>query len=218
MKSLPEADFPRVVPKITVLAGVPLVALLAGSIVRGQAVPDSDIVRQTSVEVVTAAASTGDGGQAWGGHQTRIVRTVDGVFTAYTANGAGPLAREWRLVQRTDERRWDVIARGTAGKDPVNLLAAPSGTLYVIGWPDGVGSTYVFPDPLGQLSLVATRDVRWSALGYQQPPGSFDYVFNAFRYWRSRDVTSKPVEPFTFVEEPPTRDDPEPYLNAQMDA
>ena len=32
------------------------------------------------VEVVTANAVIGDGGNNWGGHQTRIVRTKDGVF------------------------------------------------------------------------------------------------------------------------------------------
>jgi hypothetical protein len=256
-------------------------------------------IAQSAVEVVTANASTGDGGQAWGGHQTRIVRTAAGVFTAYTVAGDGPLARYWYLVQRQPDGTWAVIASGGSGKDPVNLLASPSGTVYVIAWPDGVGTiwagrptggpgqvamtrevipqvvrdhwpyasagidadgnhcvlssqggqtpggrfdyacylpargrwithraeldfkyayTYVFPDPGGQLSLVATRDVRWSALGYQQPAGSFDYVFNAYRYWRTRELVSRPIEPFTFVEEPPTRDYPDPYLNAQMDA
>jgi hypothetical protein len=276
--------------RIPVVAGALLLPLLTPP-------GGSSTIRQSPVEVVTTRAATGDGGQSWGGHQTRIVRTDEGVFTAYTVDGAGPLARQWRLVQRQPDATWKVIATGTSGKDPVNLLASPSGTLHVIGWPDAVGTiwsgrpqngavtmtsqtipqvvrdhwpyasagidaegnlcvlssqggqtpggrfdyacylpvrgrwitqrteldykyayTYVFPDPLGQLSLVSTRDVRWSALGYQQPPGSFDYVFNAFRYWRTRDVTARPIQQFTFVEEPPTRAYPEPYLNAQMDA
>ena len=115
-------------------------------------------LHQTPVEVVAANTSTGDGGQAWGGHQTRIVRTADGVFTAYTVDGDGPLARHWYLAQRQPDGTWPVIASGGAGKDPVNLLASPSGTLYVIGWPDGVGTIWA-GKPSGAGALTMTRDV-----------------------------------------------------------
>ena len=87
-------------------------------------------------EIVTDSAVTGDGGNAWGGHQCRIVRTDDGVFTAYTVEGGGYLEREWHVVQRTTSG-WTMIAQGVAGREPVNLLAGPEGTLYVIGWPEG---------------------------------------------------------------------------------
>ena len=205
-------------------------------------------VYQSEVEVITNHAAIGDGGNNWGGHQARIVHTQDGVFTAYTVDGSGPLSRNWKLVQRQINGSWNVVAEGIAGREPVNLLASPDGTLHVIGWPSGVGTiwsgkpdngtltmttekipnvasgdwpyssagtdengdlcilssvggeapvgwfkwacyipsksewisqaskldyrfayTYVLPKPGGQLSLVSTRDVLWSALGYKQP-------------------------------------------------
>ncbi len=253
-------------------------------------------VRQTKIEVVTDNAVTGNGGNAWGGHQTRIVHTQDGIFTAYTVAGDGQFSRDWRLAERQSDGTWSVIASGKAGQQPVNLLASPDGTLHVIGWPsgtatmwsgkpnsgtismtaeriphltagnypyssssadangdlcvvssDGFGApgildfacyvpqkgawvtqtkkldyrynySYVFPEPNGQLSVVATRDVLWSALGYKQPPGTFDYVFNAFRYWRTEDISNKPLEQVYFLEEKPTTQYPNVILNAQEDA
>jgi hypothetical protein len=273
------------------LLGAAAIALLSAG------VPQAAPPRQTPVEMVWPDTATGDGGNAWGGHQTRVVRTAEGVFTAYTVESEGPFLRQWRLVRRQDDGTWTVIALGGAGKDPVNLLASPAGTLYVIGWPGGVGTlwtirpsdtpvtttttgipqvarghwpyasagidadgnlcvlsssggetrggtfdwacylpirgqwltrssaldfrhayTYVFPDPILQLSLVSTRDVRWEALGHQKPPGAFDYAFNAFQYWRTRDLRSLPIQSFSSAEERPTAAHPAPYLNAQMDA
>jgi hypothetical protein len=95
-----------------------------------------DAPRLTTLEVVTSDAAAGDGGNGWGGHQCRIVRTRDGVFTAYTVPGKDDMNREWRLAWRRDEQ-WKVIAGGLAGREPVNLLASPDGTLHVIGWPEG---------------------------------------------------------------------------------
>jgi hypothetical protein len=254
-------------------------------------------IHQTGIETVTDNAATGDGGNSWGGHQTRIVHTEDGIFTAYTVEGGGYFSREWRLATRQANGTWAVIAQGGAGREPVNLLASPDGTLSVIGWPNGVGTiwsgkpesgtltmtattipnvatgywpynsagidqvgnlcalsstggenpggtfdwacylpsqsrwitqtneldyrycyTYVFPDPDRQLSLVSTRDVRWEALGYQKPPGASDYVFNAFRYWRTRNVISETIQQLSYAEEAPTDQYPAPDLNAQMDA
>jgi hypothetical protein len=251
-------------------------------------------VRLVNLEVITDQAATGDGGNAWGGHQARIVRTRDGVFTAYTVPGMDddPTHREWRLVWRKDGA-WRVIAQDKVGRDPVNLLAGPDGTLYVISWPGGAGTawigkpdgdelemekelipgvapgfwpyasagidssgalcvlsstgekpgfffwacrqpedgqwtrqvtrtpyrycyTYVFPSD-GALSLVSTRDVRWRLLGYEQPEGTFDYVFNAFRYWHTDDI-AKPMQEMAFVEEPPTEKYPDVRCNAQLDA
>jgi len=253
--------------------------------------------RQTALEIVTNNAAIGNGGNNWGGHQTRIVHTQQGIFTAYTVEGSGEFSRVWQLAQRQSDGTWAIIAQGDAGMNPVNLLASPDGTLHIIGWPNGFGTmysgkpqngkiaitseripnkyqgnfpyssagidasgnlcilssdggqtpggtfswacylpsksqwvpqnsqldfkycyTYVFTGPNGQLSLVATRDVRWSALGYSQPPGSFDYVFNAFRYWRTNDINSDPIKVLTFAEEVPTEQYPEPFLNAQTDA
>src|SRR5262249_835261 len=94
-------------------------------------------IHQSPVEIISMNTATGDGGNRWGGHQTRIVHTRDGVFTAYTTNGAGYLAREWHLAKRLSSNNWAVIAEGTAGREPVNLLASPDGTLHIVGWPEG---------------------------------------------------------------------------------
>jgi len=88
------------------------------------------------LEVVTEQAAPGDGGNAWGGHQTRIVRTGEGVFTVYTAAGGsgGRFNRSWRLMRRT-EAGWSEVASGPSGREPVNLLAGPDGRLHVVAWP-----------------------------------------------------------------------------------
>ena len=78
--------------------------------------------------------------------------------------------------------------------------------------------TYVFPHPNRGLSLVATRDVLWETLGYTKPAGEFDYVFNAFRYWHTDDISTTPTQERTFLEEVPTTQFPAPFLDAQIDA
>lgn len=95
-----------------------------------------DEPRVVTVEMVTDQAATGDGGNSWGGHQCRIVRTRDGVFTAFTVPGRDELSREWCLAWRGDAV-WKLVARGPSGREPVNLLASPDGTLHIIGWPGG---------------------------------------------------------------------------------
>ena len=87
-------------------------------------------------EVVSDSAAADGGGNAWGGHQCRVVRTQYGVFTAYIVEGIDPFMNEWYVVHKSSDG-WNVIAQGVAGQEPVNLLAAPDGTLYVIGWPNG---------------------------------------------------------------------------------
>src|SRR5438105_10272972 len=91
----------------------------------------------TRFDVVSTSTATGDGGNAWGGHQPRIVRTRAGTFTAYSVStGRGVLRRGWRLAQETPSG-WRVIAGGKAGREPPALLAGPRGELYVIAWPSG---------------------------------------------------------------------------------
>ncbi len=247
-----------------------------------------------SLETITNDAATGDGGNVWGGHQTRIVRTNQGVFAADLTAGNGYKRKQWNLARRTARGTWRVIAQGNAGREPVNLLAAPDGTLYVIGFPRGTakmwsgkptrrsiemsvqtipgmpqgfwpyvsagidaqgnlcalasdgdapgglhlacfhpntetwttrsyatdyrfGYTYVFPQG-DSVSLVNTRDVTWGALGYTQPPNTFDYVFNAFRYWHTDDVGNASLQARDFLEQPPTTEFAAPFLNAQPDA
>lgn len=271
---------------------VMLVACARAQPARQSQEPPSAQVQVVDLQAVTREAATGDGGNAWGGHQCRIVRTRDGVFTAYTVPGTDDFHREWRLVWRKDGE-WRVVAQGMAGRDPVNLLAGPDGTLHLIGWPGGGGTlwlgkpegdglemrqeyirgvaagnwpyasagidesgnlcvlssagekpgyffwacrppaggqwlaqlttlphrycyTYVFPAGRS-LSLVSTRDVRWQVLGYRQPPDTFDYVFNAFGYWHTDDI-SEPLQEVAFVEELPTEQFPDVRCNAQIDA
>lgn len=271
-----------------------LLVVASGSSAHAAGKPKKPRTVTVQLETVTDNAATGDGGNAWGGHQTRIVRTQQGVFAAYLVAGKGYTRKQWQLARRTKRGTWRVIARGNAGREPVNLLAAPDGTLYVIGYPRGAGKmwsgkptrrsiemtvqnipgmprgfwqynsagidpqgnlcavasegdkpgalhvscfnprtavwttrtfetdyrfayTYVFPDENG-VSLVNTRDVTWGALGYTQPPNTFDYVFNAFRYWHTGDVASAELQARDFLEEMPTADYAAPFLNAQPDA
>ena len=261
--------------------------------------PAEPFARQTNIEVVTNNASPNN---PWGGHQTRIVHTQDGIFTAYIVEGSDILSRVWQLSKRQSDGTWTVIAQGDTGSNPVDLLASPDGTLHIIGWPNGIGKlwsgkpkdgilvmtsmlipitipdvyqgsnslryssgidasgniaillsfggkgaggefkwgyyvpsqsrwvtpatgldymytyTYLFPGPDGQVSLVATRDVPWAELGYTQPPGSSNQVFNAFRYWRTGNIYSEIIQVLSFAEEIPTDQYPYPILNAQTDA
>ena len=251
---------------------------------------------QSKIEFVTGSAATGDGGNPWGGHQTRIVHTQDGIFTAYTV-GTDYFNREWRLAERQPDGTWKDIATGNAGREPVNLLASPDGTLNIVGWPSGYATlwagkpengsvvmkesripmqlagywpynsagiyangelcvvsseggeqpggrfyiscylpisktwktltintdyrfcyTYVFPGIGGDFSLVSNRDVRWSALGYQQPAGSFDYVFNAFGLWHTGDFLKDPLNRVFSIEQKPENLGDYVYLDAQQDA
>jgi hypothetical protein len=71
---------------------------------------------------------------------------------------------------------------------------------------------YVFPGTNGQLSLVATRDCGWTELGYAQPPGTNPWIFNAFRYWRTNDVSSETIQVLSSAEEIPTDQYPNPFL------
>jgi hypothetical protein len=97
------------------------------------------------VELVSDQALVGDGGNNWGGHQTRIVRTRDGVFIAYTTGESDPpgpwraysgTPRSWKLAVRKDGG-WPVLAEDKSGREPVNLMASPDGGLHIIAWPGG---------------------------------------------------------------------------------
>lgn len=114
-------------------------------------------VHQSDVEVVTNTAVTGDGGNNWGGHQSRIVHTQDGVFTAYTVETGNALNRNWKLAQRNNDGTWVVVAEGISGREPVNLLASPDGTLHVIGWPGGVATMWSGKPDHGTLMMEPER-------------------------------------------------------------
>jgi hypothetical protein len=114
-------------------------------------------VRQTKIEVVANNAATGDGGNSWGGHQTRIVHTKDGIFTAYTVEGNDYLNREWRLAERKTDGTWTVIAKGESGREPVNLMASPDGVLNIIGWPKGLATIWSGKPKDGTLAMTVSR-------------------------------------------------------------
>jgi len=235
--------------------------------------------------ITTNALAGGDGGNQWGGHQCRIVRIPEGIFTIYTSGDENHFERQWHLMQRK-ATGWHEIAVDKSGREPVNLMAGPDGMLHIIGWPgyqgtmwsgipkngeikltnekiiavyngshpynsagiDSAGNicvissvddnevggrfqwayydaaqkqwqgrvsfidyrhcyTYVFPHPDRAISLVSTRDVRWQTMGYQQPPNTFAYVFNAFRYWIIEDI-NQPLLEMVFLEETPTPEFP----------
>lgn len=98
--------------------------------------------QNTNVEIITSNAAIRDnhneGDNAWGGHQTRIMRTNDGVFTAYITRDSKGFEGQlvWELAWKKDDE-WHVAAKGLVGKEqPMNLLASPDGTIHVIAWPE----------------------------------------------------------------------------------
>jgi len=137
----------------------PLSAADAPDREQGGATVSAPIVER--VELITDQAVVGDGGNNWGGHQTRIVRTKDGVFTAYTTGKSDPpgawraydgTPRFWKLATRTDAG-WKVLAEGQSGREPVNLMAAPDGRLHIIAWPDQTPHLWSGPPTAGKLEM-----------------------------------------------------------------
>lgn len=140
---------------ILLLSAVTLVTALAA---RAEAVRPA----MAGPDLVSGRTSTGDGGNAWGGHQPRIVRTARGVFTVYSApSGRGMLHRNWRLAHQTTAG-WRVIASGEAGREPPSLVAAADGTLYVVAWPSG----------LPRLWTISAEDGGWQVTS-QLVPGDW---------------------------------------------
>lgn len=74
----------------------------------------------------------GDGGNSWGGHQSRVVRLSDGsVYTAITYINPGDdtnpetiyNVRKYNLLKLQHDGTWkSVLKDGFAGRDPVNLV------------------------------------------------------------------------------------------------
>ena len=131
--------------------------------------------RQTGIEVVTRTAATVN---RKGGNQTRIVRTQDGVFTAYIVEGGGEFSHEWRLARRQPDGTWAVIAQGDAGAFPVSLLASPDGTLHIIGWSHGVGMIWSGRPKNGALALRATSIPDAVQGDYPYPSAGIDAIGN----------------------------------------
>ncbi len=76
----------------------------------------------------------------------------------------------------------------------------------------GYTYSYVFPRPEGQMLAVSTRDNRRDELGIIQPPGAAPWIFNAFMYWGTNDVSSETIKVLSFAEELPTTQYPDPWL------
>lgn len=63
---------------------------------------------------------------------------------------------------------------------------------------------FILPTDSGDLTVVGTRDVLWSELGYTRPPGSFNYVYNAIKYFHFTNAASQPLSERLVKEEVPT--------------
>jgi hypothetical protein len=122
-------------------------------------------------ETVATGTSTGDGANPWGAHQSRMVRTAKGLFTAWTTPGADGEHRNWNLAWR-DNGTWKRIASGPSGREPMHLLAASDGRLWIIAWPPSSGGTAGVPTAWNGMPDTATGTISMSS---QTIPGSFYY-------------------------------------------
>jgi hypothetical protein len=107
------------------------------------------------LEVITDNASISERANSWGGHQPRIVRTSDGVFTAFLVNENG--IRKWQLAHRQEAGTWKVIAEDETNTDPPLLLASPDGMLHVIAWPNGIGTMWSGKLEGNQITMVKDK-------------------------------------------------------------
>ena len=100
------------------------------------------------VALLTSSAATGDAGNSWGGHKTRIVSTSKGdSWTVYQAPGSGYTAHQWVLMHYSAASgAWSQAASGNAGREPANLLRGPDDTIYVIAWPSGLPALWSSAD------------------------------------------------------------------------
>jgi len=67
---------------------------------------------------------------------------------------------------------------------------------------------FLLPTGTNQLAMAGTRDVLWSELGYTQPAGAFNYVFNDARLWQFGSLTQPPSASIDVHQELPTADYP----------
>jgi len=136
------------------------------------------------LEVVASGVSTDNGGNSWGPHKLRIVRTNAGVFTAYGV-GPGP-NHEVRLAQRT-ESGWKTIMRGSVGPPHTHLLARRDGSLIVIGWAPAEAPVVYTSNP--QTGSSGALKIRWPdtwARGSREAAviGPGDDLYILASYWQ----------------------------------
>jgi hypothetical protein len=151
-----------------------------------------------TLEVVTDNADNSADGNAWGGHQCRIVRTNQGVFTAYLVAGDDQMNKKWKLAHR-QEQGWNVIAEGLAGREPVNLLASPDGTLHIIAWPNRQPTLWSGLPAGGEVSLKSellpftTDDYPYASAGIDRNGNIFvlaSQLSPDFFKYSIRDITT----------------------------
>jgi len=70
---------------------------------------------------------------------------------------------------------------------------AADGQWHSITLPTDLRYSYVelLPDNNGGLTMVASDDVEWSTLGWNQPPGAFTYVWDRINYWHTDNLLSQ---------------------------
>ena len=94
------------------------------------------------IEIIASDLPTpvsGDGGNAWGCNQSKIVRTSSGdIFAIYTTNDVSPVLpdnKTWHLMKRTGTNQWAQVSSGNSGRDTAFLLySQPQNKLCVTAW------------------------------------------------------------------------------------
>jgi hypothetical protein len=102
-----------------------------------------------TVEQVATGGSTdsGNGGNAWSGNRSRVVRTSTGtIYTLNTAPGTDSLHRVWQLYKRLGTNSWTMIASAPSGRDPAHILRGPNDELYIVSFIDGVPRVWTSTD------------------------------------------------------------------------
>jgi len=103
------------------------------------------------VDLLTSSAATGDAGNSWGSHKTRVVSTSTGdTYTVYQAPGSGYTAHQWVVMHYSAASgSWSQAGSGDAGREPANILRGPDDTIYVIAWPSGLPAMWTSTDNFG---------------------------------------------------------------------
>jgi fibronectin type 3 domain-containing protein len=100
------------------------------------------------LDLLTSSAATGDAGNSWGGHKTRIVSTSKGdTYTVFQGAGSGYTSHQWVVMHYSAASgTWSQAGAGNAGREPANILRGPDDTIYVIAWPGGMPAMWTSAD------------------------------------------------------------------------
>ena len=130
------------------------------------------------------------------------------LVTAAGPNGATPFSSQtipgpWKPIPSpyaatATNARGDVfvLASDESLKPSALYIAyrtAADGQWHSITLPTDLRYSYVqlLPDNNGGLTMVASDDVEWSTLGWNQPPGAFTYVWDRINYWHTDNLLSQ---------------------------